>query len=149
MSDDRYYQVEAVDRVCLGLREGGRGQLLSACGTGKTKMAQWSGEQLCQRGGVVVVVCPSIALVAQTLREWAADNHDHIALAVCGDDTVADSLVTAQDLPAVVTTDPGTVASWLRTPSAVGLRLIVGTHRSAHVIGAGLQQAGPHDLHTA
>ncbi|MEU6261776.1 DEAD/DEAH box helicase [Saccharopolyspora shandongensis] len=142
MSEDRYYQVEAVHRVGLGLREGGRGQLLSACGTGKTKMAQWSAEQLCRRGGVVVVVCPSIALVAQTLREWAADNHDHIALAVCGDDTVADSLVTAQDLPAAVTTDPGTVASWLRTPSAVGLRLIVGTHRSAHVIGAGLQQAG-------
>ncbi|SEP53732.1 DEAD/DEAH box helicase [Amycolatopsis saalfeldensis] len=139
---DRLYQVEAIQCIILGLRGGGRGQLRAACGTGKTRMCQRAAELLCPPGGVVVVACPSVALVAQTLWEWSATNSDHIALAVCSDDTVADSATAVADLPATVTTDPAVAADWLRTPTTAGLRLIVGTHRSAHVIGAALQAAG-------
>ena len=139
---ERYYQVEAVQAVVEGLVDGGRGQLRSACGTGKTVMAQRAAELLCPPGGVVVVLCPSIALIGQTLREWEVTNDDHVALAVCGDESVSDSVVTVEDLPTTVTTDPDLVATWLRTPTTAGLRLIVGTHRSAHVVGEGLQRAG-------
>jgi superfamily II DNA or RNA helicase len=139
---DRYYQVEAVQAISAGLRNGGRGQLRSACGTGKTVMCQRSAELLCSRGGVVVIVCPSVDLVAQTLREWDVTNQDHVALAVCGDESVVDSVTKSDDLPCAVTTDAAEVVAWLRVPSAATLRLIVGTHRSAHVVGEGLQQAG-------
>lgn len=139
---ERYYQIDAVKCIGLGLRAGGRGQLRSACGTGKTVMAQRSAELLCPTGGVVAVVCPSIALVGQTLREWAATNDDHIAIAVCGDETVTDTMIKTEDLPAQVTTDPQVVADWLRAPTTAGLRLIVGTHVSAHVIGEALSAAG-------
>jgi len=139
---DRYYQVEAVKAVVEALREGGRGQLRTACGTGKTVMAQRCAELLCPHGGLAVVLCPSIDLVAQTLREWAVTNSDHAALAVCGDETVKDSFVTIADLSGTVTTDAEEVARWLRTPTTAGLRLIVGTHRSAHVIGEALIAVG-------
>ncbi|MFI6030733.1 DEAD/DEAH box helicase [Amycolatopsis magusensis] len=136
---DRYYQIEAVQALSVGLRTAGRGQLHSACGTGKTRMCQRTAELLCPRGGVVVIVCPSLGLIAQTLREWSLTNQDHRALAVCGDETISDSVVTIDDLPCAVTTDPAEVAGWLRVPTSARLRLIVGTHRSSHVIGAGLQ----------
>ncbi|WNV84971.1 Helicase associated domain protein [Umezawaea sp. Da 62-37] len=140
---DRYYQVDAVHDICSGLRDGGRGQLWSACGTGKTVMCQRAAELLCPAGGVVVVVCPSVLLVGQTLREWSSNSTEHIALAVCGDETVVDGASDLADLPAEVTTDPEAVSRWLRSPAPAGTRkLIVGTHRSAHVIGEGLLLAG-------
>jgi superfamily II DNA or RNA helicase len=140
----REYQVEAVRAIVAGLLQGGRGQLRTACGTGKTRMARHSADVLCPSGGVVVVACPSIALVAQTLREWSAESDGQAVLAVCGDETVSDSdsLVTATELPATVTTDPEVVAEWLRASESLALRLIVGTHRSSHVIGEGLRRAG-------
>lgn len=138
---ERYYQVEAVKAIVAALRHGGRGQLRSACGTGKTVMAQRAAELLCPAGGLVVILCPSIELVAQTLREWEANNWDHISLGVCGDDTVIDAVITVDDIPATVTTDPGEVATWLTASTTVGIRLIVGTHRSAHVIGTALRTA--------
>jgi superfamily II DNA or RNA helicase len=140
---DRYYQVQAVQDICAQLADGGRGQLLAACGTGKTLISQRAAQMMCPDDGIAVIVCPSIALVAQTLREWEETADDYIALAVCSDDTVRDAIITVDDVPATVTTSPETVAQWLATDSTTPrLRLIVGTHQSAHVIGLGLIEAG-------
>jgi len=139
---ERYYQVEAVQACCSALYDGGRGQLISACGTGKTVMCQRIAELLCPAGGVVVITCPSIALILQTLREWGLTNNTHAALAVCIDETAADCAVTVDDLPASVTTDPDEIASWLRRPTAATIRLIVSTHQSVHVVGEALRRAG-------
>lgn len=139
---DRYYQVEAINAVTAGLRGGGRGQLLAACGTGKTVMCLRSAEALCPPGGVVVVVCPTIALVVQTVQRWAEFHRDHVVLAVAGDDTIADSFYTVADIPCPVTTDPARIAVWLARPVSAAIRLVVGTHRSAHVIGEALRRGG-------
>lgn len=140
---ERYYQVEAVAAICKGLADGGRGQLRAACGTGKTVMAQRSAELLCADGGLVVILCPSIALVAQTLREWELTTENYIALAVCSDDTVRDAVITVDDIPAAVTTNVEEVADWLNVETAKApLRLIVGTHASAHVVGEALRSIG-------
>src|ERR1700741_3940290 len=165
---ERYYQVEAVQAIVTELADGGRGQLRSACGTGKTVMAQCSAVMLCPPGGVVFVVAPSIYLVGQTLREWSQSNIEHIGLAVCSDGTVlhgktpsatlrrtdidgmgevddggeTDALMReVGDLSASVTTSPEDVAAWLAEPLTTGRRLIVGTHLSADVIGDGLRRA--------
>ncbi|WP_284741668.1 DEAD/DEAH box helicase [Amycolatopsis sp. RTGN1] len=140
---DRAYQRDAVARVVDGLRGGGRGQLRAACGTGKTRMAQWSAERLVPHGGIVVIVVPTVGLVAQTLAAWAESDDDHRALAVCSDDSVAvEDQASTEDILEPVTTDSDVVDAWLRAGNTAAVRLIVGTHISAHVIGAGLQKAG-------
>src|ERR1700741_773287 len=96
--DDRDYQVRGVQRVGAGLARGGRGQLRAACGTGKTKMAMWSAHELVRRGDVVVIACPTVALVGQTLREWSAGSAPIRALSVCCDDTVQGDVVQGESV---------------------------------------------------
>lgn len=140
---DREYQTRGVGRVVSGLRAGGRGQMHAACGTGKTKMAQWSAQQLVPHGGVVVIVAPTVGLVSQTLEAWHEGDEDYVGLAVCSDPSVNDdSFARVADFLEPTTTDPDVVDAWLRRPATTGIRLIVGTHVSAHIIGEGLQKAG-------
>jgi superfamily II DNA or RNA helicase len=151
-----------VHRIRAGLADGGRGQLIAACGTGKTSIALWASERLIGDGGLVLVAVPTVGLVAQTLQAWRAELGDTLdALAVCGDDSVndgqscsgstrrrsvqkvnaEDSLGAVEDILDPVTTDSDVVAEWLRGPFTATTRLIVGTHVSCHVMGAGLQKA--------
>jgi hypothetical protein len=136
----RGYQVRAVDAIIGGLAAGGRGQLVAACGSGKSLVAVHAALRLCP-DGVVVLACPSLALVAQSLRVWVGAEAAGDVLAVCSDDTVADAAVHAADLPCPVTTDAAEVAEWLRLRPAGRLRLILVTHVSAGVAGAGLAKA--------
>ena len=87
---------EAIDAVCRQFETSSRGQLIMACGTGKTLTGLWASERLgCRR---TLVLVPSLTLLAQTLREWSASASGPLAfLAVCSDPTVAsdDDLVRA------------------------------------------------------
>ncbi|MEV0003499.1 Helicase associated domain protein [Micromonospora sp. NPDC050980] len=158
------WQRLAIRAAVTALRTGGRGQIHAACGTGKTVTAAHIAAQLCPPGGHVVIACPSVALVAQTL---AVLGHPRTAtLAVCGDDTVTDAAAHPRDLPeaVTVTTDASTITGWLRSRTR-GARLIVTTHRSAGLLGAALtatdivadllvvdeahHSAGPGDKHAA
>src|SRR4051812_2558329 len=133
------WQVSAVETASAALASGGRGQIIAACGTGKTITAAHVALRACPADGVVVVACPTVALVAQTLHAWR-DACDQV-LAVCGDDGVTDPAVVAADLPAVTTTDPDTITGWL-TDTRPGRRLIVTTHRSAGHLGQALRRTG-------
>ncbi|WP_194822488.1 DEAD/DEAH box helicase family protein [Micromonospora sp. S-DT3-3-22] len=79
----RGYQQEAVEAIVEGAARDGRGQVIAACGTGKTLIAAHAAVRCCPR-----VVCPSLALVGQTLRVWRPLGV-HTA-AVCSDGSVAD-----------------------------------------------------------
>lgn len=136
----RPYQQEAIEAITAGLAGGGRGQLLAACGTGKTLLGAHAAIRLCPPGGLVVIACPSLALIAQTLAAWNQAGVDHQPLAVCSDESVADTAVHVDDLPCPVTTDPAAITAWLRRPGP--LRLLATTHLSAHQVGAGLLAAG-------
>jgi superfamily II DNA or RNA helicase len=161
----RPYQADAVQAIVAGLRDGGRGQLEVACGAGKTLIACAAAHALIPGDGVTVVLTPSIALVAQILREWArAAEVPGRVLAVCSDDTVlpspashaptrehpmpahptpedptlhdsGDAPVRAEQLPARVSTDPVVIADWL---AGGGRRRVVGTYLSADRIAAAL-----------
>ena len=61
------HQVKAVDDVMKGFREHDRGRLIMACGTGKTFTSLKIAERLAGRGGLVLVLVPSISLLNQTL----------------------------------------------------------------------------------
>ena len=74
-----------VDGIPIGQT---RGKIILPCGTGKTRISLRIIEELTPPGGLSVVLCPSIALVAQIRREYLLNREWPIrALAVCSDDT--------------------------------------------------------------
>ena len=60
------YQQIAIDKVTDNLND--RGQLIMACGTGKTLTALWIAEAL--KSETVLVLLPSLLLLSKTLAEW-------------------------------------------------------------------------------
>ncbi|MEU4047528.1 Helicase associated domain protein [Streptomyces antibioticus] len=86
----RDHQIEAVSAVVRGLdvppggipRNGLRGQVHAACGTGKTIIAAASAKRLVPRGRVLVLV-PTLDLLAQTVKAWHDAGHKGPAVAVC------------------------------------------------------------------
>src|SRR4029079_3309264 len=64
----RPHQHEAVANVISGFASASRGQLIMACGTGKTFVCLWVKEALKTRRTLVLV--PSLGLLSQTLNEW-------------------------------------------------------------------------------
>ncbi|GIE99484.1 hypothetical protein Ari01nite_69490 [Paractinoplanes rishiriensis] len=138
------YQADAVPALAEGLPAGGRGQFIAACGTGKTMVGLHTALQVCP-AGLVVLTCPSLALLAQTLELWAAVT-PHV-LAVCSDTSVATRARQAYQVDCPVTTKATEVVVWLIRQPTDRLRLILVTHKSAAVAGAGLLATGiPADL---
>lgn len=86
----RDHQIEAVAAIVRGLDippggipwNGLRGQVHAACGTGKTIIAAASAKRLVPRGRVLVLV-PTLDLLAQTVRAWHEAGHRGPAVAVC------------------------------------------------------------------
>ncbi|MEU3051233.1 Helicase associated domain protein [Streptomyces sp. NPDC006984] len=87
----RPHQVEAVEAIVSGLSippgttippGGVRGQVHAACGTGKTFIAAAVAQRIAPHGRVLVLV-PTLDLLAQTIGEWRAFGHQGPAVAVC------------------------------------------------------------------
>jgi superfamily II DNA or RNA helicase len=127
----RSHQRDAVEAVCRGFESSPRGQLIMACGTGKTMTGIFIAERV--EADRTLVLVPSLSLVAQTLREWAANSSREFAfLAVCSDDTVAedDGLVSStSELGSPVTTDAEAIARFLRQRSTP--RVVFATYQSS------------------
>ena len=135
----RPHQKEAIRDALKGFKEHDRGQLILACGTGKTLTALWIHERLKARRTVVFV--PSLALLAQTLREWMRHARSPFtALAVCSDATSTEvdpwtRSVSEIGLPA--TTDaPQLRAALKKHPDVV----VFATYQSSAVVQAGLKR---------
>ncbi|MEU9761734.1 Helicase associated domain protein [Streptomyces sp. NPDC047987] len=147
MIELRPYQREIIDGVVAGLRDGGLGQVHMACGSGKTVVGQCAAEELLPGGGTVAVLVPSLALAAQTLEAWGRNSRQPLdVLVVCGDDSVADAAVHAEDLPVPVTTDTDAIAAWLRRPPVTGLRLALCTYMSAPRLADAVVATAPLDM---
>ncbi|MFJ4422174.1 DEAD/DEAH box helicase [Streptomyces bobili] len=111
----RDHQIEAVAAIVRGLDvppggipwNGLRGQVHAACGTGKTIMAAVAARRLVPRGRVLVLV-PTLDLLAQTVRAWHEAGHKGPAVAVCSlqDDPGLWSLMVRS------TTNPIQLALW-------------------------------------
>lgn len=139
MKELRDYQQDAVEAAVKALGDtGGRGQIYAACGSGKTITAIACADRLVPGSGVVAVLVPTLALVAQTIATWRADTRMDAILAVCSDGTVADD-ADAGSIEADVTTDPEAVRTWWAGP---GRRLLVGTYASAARVADALDGTG-------
>ncbi|MBI4937084.1 MAG: Helicase associated domain protein [Nitrosomonadales bacterium] len=133
----RDHQVEARTAVVLGLQTANRGQLIMACGTGKTYVTLWIKEALNAQRTMVLV--PSLGLLSQLLREWTfAATTPFEVLCVCSDQTVGakghDEVIhSVADLAFPVTSDAGEVKSFL---GGAGNRVVFATYQSSAVIAA-------------
>ena len=146
-----------------GLPKGqARGKIILPCGTGKTRISLRIVEQLTTPGNLSIVLCPSIALVAQIRREYLQHAEGDLrALAVCSDETAGydpkrestrntaldptldNSNVSAKEIRGRVTTDPSEIADWIRHESGKGrINVIFGTYQSGHRIAEALKETG-------
>lgn len=133
--DARPHQREAIDAVISGFNSADRGKLIMACGTGKTFTALRLTEEYTNGKGCVLFLAPSIALVAQSLREWMAQTTCKIhPIAVCSDGSASsiDDLndLSARDLPARATTDPATISQLYSKFKDSHLTVIFSTYQS-------------------
>lgn len=132
----RPHQREAIDAVVGSFRSGTeRGKMIMACGTGKTFTALRLVEEYTGGKGCVLFLAPSIALVAQSLREWMCQTTCKLhPIAVCSDSTASDVRelgdLTARDLPSPATTDPQAIGANYRKFKDGHLTVIFSTYAS-------------------
>ncbi len=117
------YQRSAVDKVVSGLAVSDRGKLILPCGTGKSVVALWIAERMAGSGGRVLYLVPSIALMGQTMREWACQRDPEIKhryVGVCSDTRAGrnDEDADLAELAMPVTTDAQRVAEAISQGSA-------------------------------
>ncbi|HHT9144664.1 MAG TPA: DEAD/DEAH box helicase family protein [Candidatus Wunengus sp. YC61] len=138
-------QQEAIDAALSYFKEHTRGQLILPCGTGKTLAAMWIAEKM--GGARILVMVPSLALMSQTLREWAANTsiRQFRYLCLCSDTTVDlgnDSPIEhlyEMDIP--VTTDVNHVSDFLANkPSATSV--LFSTYQSSKVLSEAALKTG-------
>ena len=138
------HQKDAVKRICKGLTtEGCRGKVIMACGTGKTIVAQRAAEQLVGVGGRVLYLVPSLALMAQVIREWSSDAEIPMrAFAVCSDAQTGkrrmrqsdDIDIDVLDLAFPATTDSISLANRARADTPDSMLVVFATYQSSLVI---------------
>ncbi|MFA6016212.1 MAG: Helicase associated domain protein [Gallionellaceae bacterium] len=135
--EPREHQLEARAGVVQGLQTADRGQLIMACGTGKTYVTLWIKEALNAQRTLVLV--PSLGLLSQLLREWTfAATTPFEVLCVCSDQTVGskgndESIHSVAELAFPVTSDTEEVKRFL---SGAGNRVVFSTYQSSLVVAA-------------
>jgi len=146
------HQKQALEAVERGFADFDRGKLLMACGTGKTFTALKIAEHYAGKGKRVLFVVPSLALIAQTVREWTKDTDTELrSFAVCSDaqvgkrrrdaDDVAEIEVHELEFPA--TTQPAKLAQKAGSVDAERLTVVFSTYQSIPVLTAAHQHGLP------
>ena len=144
-----------------------RGKIILPCGTGKTRISLRIVEQLTEPGNLSIVLCPSIALVAQIRREYLQHAKNPFRpLAVCSDETAGydqrnrramedmRNTAAATDptldvgyvgtdvIKGKVSTDPADIAQWIKSGQKTDqISVIFGTYQSGRALADALQQA--------
>jgi superfamily II DNA or RNA helicase len=130
------YQLEPINAVVDKFKTHDKGQLIMACGTGKTFTTLWIKEKL--NAETTLILLPSLSLLSQTLKEWTfAMNQPFKSLCVCSDETVSKGasedqlLESVQDLSFPVTADPNLISKFLNSP---GTKVLFSTYQSSPMI---------------
>ena len=155
--DPRPHQREAIDRIQASFELHDRAKAIMACGTGKTLTALRLAEARMAANGCrdVLFCAPSIALVAQSMREWTNQARVPLrSLVVCsdakasrvGEDDLLDSVV---DVGFPATTDSRALVAryrCVREQDPDALVVVFSTYQSMQVVqdaqAAGLPRFG-------
>lgn len=141
------HQKTALENAHTHYKTAERGQLIMACGTGKTFTSLKIAEHETNGRGTILFLVPSIALLGQALREWSADASEPIkAICICSDpkasksrkkndDTDAFSVV---DLALPASTDPDFILKQFQVTNQkqTGLTVVFSTYQSIDVIAS-------------
>lgn len=138
------HQELACRKVVEGLEA--RGQLIMACGTGKTLTSLLIHERLRPRRALVLV--PSLSLLSQFMREWAKHRRsDFDYIAVCSDADAAresdEAVASTSDLllpPTRVTSDPQQIAAFMRGRAP---RVVFATYQSSPRVAEAQAMSAP------
>ncbi|WP_416972230.1 Helicase associated domain protein [Streptomyces sp. 4F14] len=135
----RPHQKEAVGAAVRTLRTHPRTSVIAACGTGKTVIAARTAHRLTPRGRVMVVV-PTLDLLAQTASVWRLAGRTGRSIAVCSARQALEHDPVSGDTP--MTTSPGELAAHLTLASPgpvtvyatyASLPTVVAAHRDHHL----------------
>lgn len=146
----REHQRDALAAVEQGFASHDRGKLIMACGTGKTFTALKIAERVAGAGKRVLFLVPSLALIAQTVREWTKDAEVELrSFAVCSDTQVGKRRVSANDVAEIAaheldfpaTTDGVKLAAKAGSVDDARMTVVFSTYQSIPVITAA-QAAG-------
>ena len=140
------FQKEAVEQVLTGFQKNCRGKLILPCGTGKTAVTLWTAENQVGSGGRVLYLVPSIALMAQTMREWSEQKSLQLRyLGICSDTragrTDEDASLLELDYP--VTTDLEKIRVSLSTERPDALLAVFCTYQSLALVEEAQAQGAP------
>lgn len=139
----RPHQQDALHDVRAGLQDADRGKMIMACGTGKTFTSLKIAEDLAGQGGQVLFLVPSLALMAQTVREWTGDTTTSLrSFAVCSDTQVGKRRVGADDVAEIdvldlafpATTDAAKLAEGVSHPDPATMTVVFATYQSIQVV---------------
>lgn len=153
------YQMQAVEAALAGLRKHERGQLIMACGAGKTFIALRLTEELTHSHGLVLFVVPTLSLLCRSLSEWKRHSTQPLtALAVCsqqdagrrGTNDSAD-ITSPDELPYPAAASAVALAASLtelrqRRRAGGGLYVIFTTYRSLGMISEAQHSYGLGDF---
>ncbi len=139
----REHQKEALRDVRAGLTEADRGKMIMACGTGKTFTSLKIAEDLAGQGKCVLYLVPSLALMAQTVREWTTDTETPLrSFAVCSDTQVGKRRASNDDIAEIdvldlafpATTDALKLSAGVGHPADDKMTVVFATYQSVQVI---------------
>ena len=142
----RPHQKTALDDVTGGFEAQDRGQLIMACGTGKTLAALRIAEAVAGIGGRVLYLVPSISLFQQSMREWATQRAiPHRYIGICSDTHAGrnDEDASLQELEIPVTTDPSTISRALRLPRPDAITVVFCTYHSLGIVERAQDDGAP------
>ena len=134
------YQREAI-RICVKKFErSNRGQLIMACGTGKTLTSLWIAEQM--KANSIIVFAPSLNLINDLMNEWANCSKYKInIMCVCSDKSVGnkkenyDTILPERSFP--VTTNISEISEFM---TLKGKKVIFCTYHSSILISKAQQK---------
>ncbi|MGW1787654.1 Helicase associated domain protein [Streptomyces tubercidicus] len=125
----REHQVEALAAIQAAAAAGEkRMTVVSACGTGKTLVAQQAAQRLAPQGTVLVLM-PTKALVTQTIRRWREAGTRGLALGVCSLSQTESGLAPAEAVLCRGPRSPRAIAQAARTTGPV---TVFSTYGSLH-----------------
>ncbi|WP_152269679.1 DEAD/DEAH box helicase [Agriterribacter humi] len=142
----RPHQKEALNSTHQYFKTADRGQLIMACGTGKTLNSLRIAENETNGKGLVLFLVPSIALLGQTLREWSSDANEPIhAICICSDPEITKKKTenddsdnfSVVDLALPASTNKGDIIrqfNHIRTNPPAGMTVVFSTYQSIKVI---------------
>ena len=134
------YQTQLLNKLIPRLKKSERGQLIMACGTGKSYMGVWSKEKLKAKKTLILV--PTLMLISDTFKNWLTTSKKiPRILCVCSDPSVTQNkmkdikydalLESLDDVPFPVENDISKIKTFMNCEDD---SLIISTYDSSHLI---------------